>query len=204
MTDYTLYGHPQSRAMRVMWMLEELGQDYELVPAKPQSEEIRAVSPAGKVPVLRVGAAFLSDSVAIIQFLADRHEALTAPAGTIERAVQDGHTQFLCDEVDGSLWTAAKHAFVWPEEMRVPEAKEAARIEFSRAMARLEERLGEGPYLAGSDFAVPDLLAAHCLSWAKSAKFEVESEVVTAYGKRCRARPAFRRALERAAELGKG
>ncbi|QIK39451.1 glutathione S-transferase family protein [Pontivivens nitratireducens] len=195
----TLIGYPQSRAMRVMWMLEELELDYDLVPARPHAPEICAVNPSGKVPALRVDDVVLTDSVAICQFLADREGKLTAPAGTIARATQDGHTQFICDEVDGALWIAAKHSFALPEELRIKGVKDTARFEFIRAMERVETRLGQGPYLAGDAFAVPDVILAHCLSWAKSAKFETGSEIVDAYGKRCRARPAFRRALERAA-----
>lgn len=201
MTKPTLYGHPQSRAMRVMWMLEELELDYDIVPAKPQTDDIRRVSPVGKVPALAVDGVVLTDSVAICQFLADRAGKLTAPAGTVARGVQDSHTQFACDEIDGPLWTASKHRFVLPEPLRVLAIKDTARVEFEVAMKRLATRLGDGPYLAGEDFAVPDLLIAHCLSWAKSAKFETGSEAIDAYGKRCRARPAFRRALERAAKL---
>lgn len=204
MTKLTLIGSPQTRAMRAMWILEELGLDYDLVPAKPHSAEIYAVSNSGKVPVLLVDEVALTDSVAICQFLADRAGALTAPAGTIARAVQDGHMQFICDEVDGSLWTGAKHSFVLPEALRVPEVKATARKEFALAMTRFAARLGDGPYLAGEDFTVPDLIMAHCLSWAKAASFETGNARVDAYGKQCRARPAFRRALERAAALSAG
>ncbi len=60
------------------------------------------------------------DSVAICQFLADRHGHLTFKAGTIERAHQDSFTQFAVDDIESALWTAAKHTFVLPEEYRVP------------------------------------------------------------------------------------
>ena len=49
---YTVYGNVKSRTFRVLWMLEELGVPYTHVPAPPQSDEIRAVSALGKVPVL--------------------------------------------------------------------------------------------------------------------------------------------------------
>jgi putative NADH-flavin reductase len=51
---YTVIGSPRSRAMRVLWMLEELEQPYELIPAAPRDEAVRAYNPAGKVPVLLV------------------------------------------------------------------------------------------------------------------------------------------------------
>lgn len=201
MTQLTLIGHPTTRAMRVMWMLEELNLDYDIQASKPHGPDILRVSTSGKVPALIVDDVVLTDSVAICQFLADREGRLTAPAGTIARGQQDAHLQFACDEIDGALWTATKHSFALPEKLRVAAVKETARAEFSLAMKRLEVRLGDGLYLAGDDFTVPDLIIAHCLSWARAAKFEIESEAVQAYGKRCRARDGFRRAVERAAAL---
>jgi glutathione S-transferase len=197
---YTVIGAPRSRAMRVLWMLEELGQPYAHVPAAPRSPEIRAVNPAGKIPALKVGDETLLDSVAIVQFLADRHAAFTAPAGTLARARQDGFTQFCVDEVEGPLWTAGKHSFVLPEALRVPQVKETARAEFAAAMATLERRLGDGPFVMGDQFTVPDLLLGHCAGWAVAAKFDLPSGAVGAYFDRLRARPALKRAMEKAAE----
>jgi glutathione S-transferase len=146
-----------------------------------------------------VDGAVLTDSVAIVQFLADRHGQLTHPAGTIARAVQDGFTQFCCDEIDGSLWLASKHTFVLPEAERLPGAKAVARAEFARAMATLERRLGQGPWLTGETFTVPDLLIGHCAGWAERAKFDMPEGPVGDYLARVRARPAFARAMEASA-----
>ena len=117
---YRVIGTAKSRAFRVLWMLEELGQAYEVEPAMPQSDDIRRYNPLGKVPALVDGDAVLTDSVAIMTYLADKHGAMTAPAGTPERARQDAMTLWLVDEMDALLWTAAKHSFVLPEKLRVP------------------------------------------------------------------------------------
>jgi glutathione S-transferase len=198
---YTVIGHPRSRAMRVMWMLEELGQPYDLIAAAPHSDAIKAVNPTGKIPALKVGDEVLLDSIAIVQFLADRHGACTYPAGTIERAQQDGFTQFCVDEVEGALWTAGKHSFALPEALRVPQVKETAKAEFARAMATLDERLGDSDFVMGDRFTVPDLLLGHCAGWAVSAKFDLPGGRVGAYFDRLRARPALKRAMARAAEV---
>ena len=87
---YTVIGGTKSRAFRVMWMLEELGQPYTLNPAAPRSEEARKYNPSGKIPALVDGDEVLTDSLAIMTYLADKHGALTAPAGTPERAVLVG------------------------------------------------------------------------------------------------------------------
>ena len=196
---YTVVGSPRSRAMRALWMLEELEQPYRHVPAAPRSPDALAHNPAGKVPVLLVEGEPFTDSVAIVQFLADRHGALTAPAGTLARLRQDGLTQFCVDEIEGALWTVGKHSFVLPDERRVPAVKETARWEFDRAMAELDRRLGDQPFVTGDAFTVPDLLIGHCAAWAEAAKMTMPEGRVGAYLARLRARPALARAMQRAA-----
>ena len=191
---YTVIGTVASRAMRVIWMLEELEQPYELVPANPHAPEILAHHPDGKVPALLVDGEALLDSVAITQFLADRHNALTYPAGSIARAKQDSLTQFCVDEIEGALWTAAKNSFVHPEDKRTPAVKETCRYEFALAMKRLERRLGDGPFIMGDQMTVPDILIGHCSGWARVAKFEIPDGPVRDYFRRLVARPAFQRA----------
>ena len=92
---YTVIGNIGSRTARVLWMLEELGQPYDHIAAAPQSEGVVSVNPAGKVPVLIDDGTPVTDSTAIIQYLADKHGALTHPAGTLDRARQDSLTQLL-------------------------------------------------------------------------------------------------------------
>ncbi len=191
---YTVIGAVASRAMRVIWMLEELEQPYELIQANPRTPEILAHNPDGKIPALICDGTTLIDSTAITQFLADRHNAFTYPAGTIERAKQDSLTQFCVDEVEGALWTAAKNTFVHPEEHRTPGVKDTCRFEFGLAMQRLEQRLGEGPFVMGDKMTVPDILLGHCSGWARVAKFEIPDGPVRDYFRRLTNRPAFQRA----------
>ncbi len=191
---YTVIGAVASRALRVIWMLEELEQPYDLIQAAPRSPEITEHNPDGKVPALIVDGTTLLDSVAITQFLADRHNALTFPAGSLERAKQDSLTQFCVDEVEGALWTAAKNTFVHPKEHQTPEVKETCRFEFNLAMERLERRLGDGPFVMGEVMTVPDILFGHCAGWARAAKFELPGGSVGEYLNRLVSRPAFQRA----------
>lgn len=194
---YQVYGKRRNRTLRVLWMLEELGAEHELVDAEPRSDTIKAVNPSGKVPVLRDGEHIITDSVAICQYLADKHGQFTFPAGTPERGKQDALTQFTVDQVEGTLWTAAKHNFVLPEEHRVPAIKPTCRFEFSQALAHLEAKLGNtGPYAFGETFTVPDLLLGHCAGWAKLAKFDLpETGRVGEYLKAASSRPALQRAM---------
>lgn len=196
MTDYVVFGGARSRAMRVLWMLEELGLAYSVVAAMPRSEEVRALNPTGKIPVLVEDGVAIPDSVAIMTYLADKHGALTAQAGTIARAQQDAFVQAVNDEIDGVLWAAARHTFILPEEQRVAGVKDSLRWEFARNQDAIADRMNtDGPFVMGDQICVADILLAHCMGWAESAKFEVTNERLVAHNAMMRDRPAFKRAL---------
>jgi glutathione S-transferase len=192
---YTVIGKANSRATRVLWMLEELGQSYEHIPAAPQSEGVVSFNPAGKVPVLIEDGTPITDSTAIIQYLADKHGALTFPAGSLDRARQDSLTQFLLDEFDSALWMAARHSFILPEELRQSAIKESLIWEFTNSQKTLVHRLGDGPFLMGAQMTVPDIILTHCGIWARVAKFPVTEARLGAYLERMTARPALARVL---------
>ncbi|MCK7614463.1 glutathione S-transferase family protein [Roseibium sediminicola] len=197
---YKIIGFPRTRAMRVIWLLEELGEAYELDPAMPQSEKVRAVNPSGKVPVLMEGDEPITDSIAICTYLADKHGRFTFPAGTLERARQDSFTQFGVDVLEGALWTAAKNTFINPEDKRAPEVKDVCRYEFARGLDVLEARLGDGPYVMGETFTIADIIIGHCAGWAVAAKFDLPKDgPIHAYFNRLRERPAFQAMMAKVA-----
>ena len=70
---YALIGTLKTRAFRVAWMLNELGQAFDLDPAPPRDPKLAAINPSLKVPVLKDGDDYIIDSVAICQYLADKH-----------------------------------------------------------------------------------------------------------------------------------
>jgi glutathione S-transferase len=188
---YKVIGSPRTRAFRVMWMLEELGQSYDIDPLPPRDPKLAAINPSLKVPILQDGADYVIDSVAICQYLADKHGMLTFKAGTIDRAHQDSFTQFAVDDVELAVWVAAKHTFALPEEFRVPDVKRACKFDFDRAIKALEARLGENAYVMGDTFTVPDLLLGHTIGWAATMKWTVPEGRVADYAARVRGRPAF-------------
>ncbi|MDU8912916.1 glutathione S-transferase family protein [Aestuariicoccus sp. MJ-SS9] len=190
---YTVIGALRTRAFRVLWMLEELGEPFEHIAAAPRTDEVRRHSPLGKVPVLLDGEAAIPDGTAILTYLADKHGAWTAPAGTLARARQDAWTFRILDEVDALLWTAARHSFILPEDERVPAIKDSVKAEYARNIARICDEM-PGPYLMGEAPSVPDILLCHCGGWAQNARFPEPPEAFAAYLTRLRARPAFQRA----------
>ena len=190
---YTVVGSRTNRTFRVLWALEELGVEYDHKPFAVRSAEALEHSPTGKLPALICEGEVITDSAAIITFLADRHGGLTFPAGSVRRAQQDALLHRVIDEIDAVLWTAARHSFILPEAERVPAVKDSLKLEFTRSLDRLMEQI-DGPYLMGDTMTIPDIILAHCGGWAYNAKFPLENEAFKTYTNRLRERDAFKRA----------
>ncbi|WP_407494146.1 glutathione S-transferase family protein [Pseudooceanicola sp. MF1-13] len=191
---YTVIGSANNRTFRVIWMLEELGQSYDRIRAKQHTPEVKEHSPLGKLPVLLDDGEAITDSAAILTYLADKHGAMTAPAGTIARAKQDALTFQILDDLEAIIWAATRHGFILPEDKRVEGVKDTAKWEWARNLKGIEERF-QGPFLMGDQMSVPDILLTHTLGWGFGAKFPIESDKLMAYGKDMRGRDAYKRAV---------
>ena len=190
---YEVVGKVRSRAFRVLWALEEMGVPYKHVDVAAQSDEARTYHPAGKIPVMKDGDAILTDSVAIMSYLSDKHGQLGATAGTVARAQLDAMLHQLNETLDAPLWMIARHTFILPEEKRCPEAVAVEKELVQKSMTRLGDGL-TGPFLMGDHFTIADILCVHCLNWAFGMGIPVEHEKLKAYAKEVRARPAFTKA----------
>jgi len=188
---YKVIGNTNTRTLRVLWAMKEIGLKYEHVQVNAQSVDAKKFNISGKVPTLDANGVNIADSTAIVTYLADKYNQLTFPAGTIERAQQDSFTQFILDELDSILWTAARHSFVLPKEMRVSELKDTLRWEFARSLKILESRMGSGPNVMGEEFTIPDIILTHVGGWARVAKFDIPDGKLRDYFRRQIKRPAY-------------
>jgi glutathione S-transferase len=72
-----LWHCPDTRSFRVLWVLEELGLPYDLhllpFPPRLRAPEYLQVNPLGTIPTMRIGETFMTESAAIVQYLATRH-----------------------------------------------------------------------------------------------------------------------------------
>lgn len=202
---YRIIGKLNTRAFRIAWMLEELGLSYDITPVVPRSDEAREYNPSGKVPVLMAEDTAIIDSIAAIQFLADRHGELSARAGSLERAQQDSMTQFIVDEFDAVLWTNARYEWNLPEKYQIKAVRKGQIFLFEKAVATLEERFTAAPYLMGDALTIPDIALIQCLGWARVSRFPPpKSEKLRTYIKTCIARPAYQRADKLRIEMQEG
>lgn len=181
-------------------MLHELGLDYEprLIGSRTgetQSDEFRALNPKEKIPVLVDGALVLSESAAIITYLADRYGAgtgLTPDPRTEARAHYDEWTSFILMELDAhTLYVMRRHRDLANLYGEAPAAIEAAIAGFQKQVAVAEGALIERDYLIGEQFTGVDILLTSCLDWAVAYEVGI-SERLNAYRKYHQQRPAYR------------
>jgi glutathione S-transferase len=198
-----LYGSARSRGVRTLWMLGELGLEYDhkdYVPrsAETKTPEYRALNPNGAVPTIDDDGFVLSESMAINLYLAKKAGKLY-PTDAKAEALTWQWCFWEVDRLDRQLTTYANNAFVLPEAQRNAALAKSTWEEIAAALDVLESALGKGEWLAGSAFSVADLNVASAMvrvvatppigsavaKWAK----------VHAWLHRCWDRPAARRAL---------
>lgn len=182
------------RPIRVVWALEEVGADYELVilsAEEGRSPEHRARHPLGRVPVLEDEQGPLFESTALVFHVAELFpEAglLPAPA-THERAVVEGWSIFAMTELEAPAIESYRQREANPEAS----AKAIARC--GDALAALEGALsGTPPYLVDSRFSAADIVVGGVLGVAVRVGGIELSPRITAYMESLRARPARQRA----------
>lgn len=193
----TLYWCPNTRASRIMWLMEESGLDYETKHIDIRDAEARkdpgflAASPMGKVPAIADGAVTVADSAAIGLYIADRYpETGLAPAADDPAR---GRYLFWMTYTPGSIEPAMAEKFNGTE----PNRASSGWGDFGLMIETLEKGLGDGPWLLGETFSAADVLVGSSVYFMKQFDMLTGNAALDAYAERCLARPAYQKALAR-------
>jgi glutathione S-transferase len=197
-----LHYAPNSRAGRIVWLLEELGLPYELNamafhPKDLKSDAHRARHPLGRVPVLEDGDVTIFESGAIVEYVLARHGD-----GGLKPAVDDPRFPYYlqwfhyCEGmVMPPINTIMVNTVLLPPERRNQEALGQAQRLLSRAVAPVEGALEGREYLIGN-FSAADVMLGHSLFMAnRLGQVSDEMPNLKGYLKRIEARPAFQTAM---------
>ena len=190
-----LYGAPPTRALRVIWLLNELGLEYEMLPVdilkgETQDQAFRTLNPAAKVPVLVDGSLVLTESAAIQLYLAEKNpQAGFIPESIEDRAQMYRWIFFLVTEIEQPLWRIARHTVLYPEEKRLPRDIDLARQECALMVAVLERHMDKREFIVGDRLSVADFNAAYTLDWANEEKMLDAAPRLKEYLKTMYARP---------------
>lgn len=194
-SDLILYHFAPSRSMTARWMLEEIGEPYELRVLKDKQGEHRkpdflAINPMGKVPALVHKGAVVTETAAICCYLADAfpEAGLAVPIGDARRGPYLKWLFFgpscLEPAILDTLYTredAPTESLGWGSAERVLDV--------------LAQAVSPGPYLLGEQFTAADVVIGSGLRWGLFTKSIPERPEFTAYVARLGERPAQQRSM---------
>lgn len=190
-----LYGAPPTRVLRVIWLLNELGLEYDMLPVdllsgEQMNPEFLALNPAAKVPVLVDGGVVMTESAAIQLYLAEKHpQAGFIPETVEERGQMYRWIFFLVTEIEQPLWRIGRHTLLYPEDRRLPQDIALARQECLDMVAVLEKHMEGREFLVGDRPSVADFNAAYTLDWANEEEMLGDTPGLREYLARMYARP---------------
>lgn len=190
-----LYEFGPTRSIRVRWTLQELGVPFEattvnMLAGEHKSPAFLKINPAGKLPALVDGDLMLTESIAIVLYLAEKYpEKGLIPADLAQRAELYRWLLFAATELEQPLWRIARHTNVYPEEKRLPAEVALAREDFKPMAAVLEEHLKGRQFVMGKSVTVADFALAYTLDWANEIKLLDGFPQTKAYMERMYARP---------------
>jgi glutathione S-transferase len=189
-----LFHLPGSRSTRVLWLLEEIGEPYDLTILtrdEKNGPEHGRRHPLNRVPVIEEDGGYVFESAAICLDIADRHldKGLVPAVGTHERALVYQWVIFAVTELEPYGGQAIRETD--------PERKEAAAARYGLAVGAVQDALGDRDFLVGDRFTVADLICGAVLSFGKRNGLTDAFPLVSAYVERLDERPARVRANER-------
>ncbi len=197
-----LHFAPQSRAGRIVWLLEELGLPHEINkmafhPKALKSDEHRARHPLGRVPVLEDRDVMIYESGAIVEYVLARHgEAGLKPA--VDSPEFPNYLQWFhyCEGmVMPPINTIVVQTILLPEERRNDEVLGQATRLLSKSLQPVDTGLEGKDYLAGS-FSAADIMLGHAVYMSnRLGCVSEEMNNLKMYIKRIESRPAFQTAI---------
>ncbi len=195
-----VYYAPRSRAVRTVWLLEEIGKPYELERFTLGQKEMRGpeyakVNPNGRVPTLVDGDTTITESTAIAQYLAAKYAPELAPGP--DAANFATYLQWL-HYAEGMIMPPINNYVVetilLPPERRNDEIAARALKLLNRTLGAAEAHMEGREFLAG-DFTVADTITGHAILTSRRLGADFSNcPNLGAYADRLEARPAFQAA----------
>lgn len=190
-----LFEFAPTRSIRVRWTLQELGVDFDsvivnLIKGEHRSPAFLKINPAGKLPVLVDDEMVLTESIAIVLYLAEKYpDRALIPTDPRDRAQLHRWLLFTTTELEQPLWRILRHTAIYPEEKRIPAERALAADDFMAMAKVLEAHMAGRTFVVGDTVTVGDFVLAYTLDWAKTANQLHELPCLEAYMERMYARP---------------
>lgn len=198
------FARGRTRDLRVLWALEELGLSFQLVgmdqPEHEMSEEqFRALNPFEQLPAIDDDGLVLTESGAILIYLAKKTGKLM-PRDTAGEAQVVRWCFAAVNTIEFPLFNLVLLEAADASDPGTEPQRERTLEIANRFLAGLERWLDGRDYVAADMFTVADILMAHVLSEPKHPTLLEPYPRVLAYRERCKARPAWQRTISRYCE----
>ena len=177
---------------KVLVCLEIKGIPYEVDHLVPffGDDRFSRLSPLRRIPVLVDGDLVLTESAAIVMYLADKYrDKGLLPGDLRERAEAYRWTMFAVTELEQPLWRITRHTFLYPEAKRLPQDVVLAREEFVAMAAILDRHMEGREFIVGDRMTIADCVTAYLIDWANEQHLIDAFPQLRAYLARMYARP---------------
>ena len=203
MSKPKLYGIAGSRALRSIWMLEELGIEYEHIPVNFNEEskkpEYVEINPNGRIPALVDGDLVLFESMAINLYLAKTYGKDLYPSDPLAEAQAWQWSVWAISEVEPLQMQIVIQKVFMPEDKRNQKVIDRSTKGLMRPFKVLNDMLSTNDYLLGDQFTVADLNLSAVMLLIDSMEFDFsEFPNIQAWMKNCYGRPSLAQAQARA------
>jgi len=203
MSKPRLYGISGSRALRSIWMMEELGIDYEHIPTNFNEEskqpEYLAINPNGRIPALVDGDTVLFESMAINLYLAKTYGKDLYPSDPVDEAKTWQWSVWGISEIEPLQMQIVVQKMFVPEDKRNPKVIDRAEKGLMRPFKVLNDVLAETGYLLGDRFTVADLNLSSVMLLIDQMQFDfAEFPNIRDWKQRCHGRPSLAKAQAKA------
>jgi glutathione S-transferase len=197
----TLWFAPRTRAVRVRWLLEELGVPHELrrVEFQRPVQSFAQQTPFGKLPVIEDDGVTIGESGAIVECILERYGAgrLAPPIGSQRRGPFLQWLHFAEATAFPPLGVIVWHLVYQADADANPSAMAGARERAASSLVLVERALATDDYLVGNTFSAADVMMGFTLLTARLlGVLDARFPRVGTYLDRLERRPAFRRAAE--------
>ena len=197
-----LHGVAGSRAIRCLWMLEELGLPFTHIPldfrGQTREPKFLHINPNGHIPVLEDGPLVVWESMAINLHLARSADGPLAPADPAEDAHCLMWSFWAVNEIERECVAILLHREALPVARRKPEAAQKAAGRLHAPLAVLQAHLAQHGFLVATRFTVADLNVAAILAWARpEIDLLAGYPAIHAWLEAAQHRPAYLRAIAR-------
>ncbi|MAT88524.1 MAG: glutathione S-transferase [Aestuariivita sp.] len=197
-----LYYAPESRAVRVAWILEELGLEYDvhkfsLGDRSMREPEYLSLHPMGRVPTLEDGDIRLFESGAIVQYLLAKYgnERFVPASGSSDFATYLQWFHYAEGMIMPPMNTLVVETILLPPERRTEiNVKRASKL-LNQMLYAVNENLSDKDYLVGSEMTAAEFMTGHAVIMSQRLGIEMHDKPnLVDYIKRLESRDAFKTA----------